>query len=339
MRYSLVLLLFIFSSLKADILATVTTAQLSTDVIEAAFNNPFGNFMNYQIKGVCIWQHVEDLVPIVTTTVYVSEFLPDAVVSVYQHDDENPWDYGNTILDPLFKQAGQSIVQKTMGNDMTQADQSTDAQGSGTGVDASNKYKDVDIVGDPVVNIISSMFSGNEIPTQASPFALYYSSLLDAYMWRNPELESVLYAYNLVPFVREVAQDPLAPWGNIFPRYGFTSQPNDYKAAAVLALRAADITTQAAQPHTYVQLGNASCGQGCQTWPSHENDWDDVKYQEIYPEAQITASNDFGKDDSLDLTPFNQNQYDEGKGNYVWVMWRHYEGCVQGEGELIGIFK
>ncbi len=312
------------------------TPILMKDVVLAAASNPFGNFLNYRVEGVCFWVRWTMFGPVYSTTLKVNEFLPDAVVSVYDHDDENPWDYGMTVLDPVFKKAGQTEIKTTLHQDMTQSDQSMSPMGAGSGFDAGNKFKDVDIIGDPAVHLVNQFANAAMIPTQAVPFHIYYSSLLDAYLWRTPQLEMLRYPYYLPPRVRDVTQNYIETWGAIFPRVGFVSQPDDYKAAAVLALRAADIATNPGQMHVYNVLGSTSCGQHCRVWPSRENDFSNVKYQEIYPVAQTTAVNEFGKSDLTDAKPYGQDQYDKGKGSYVWVMWRHYEGCIQGSGNWIG---
>ncbi len=40
-------------------------------------------------------------------------------------------------------------------------------------------------------------------------------------------------------------------WGNVYPRQGFLVQPDDFKAAAVMAQRAGDVITRNGQPHVY----------------------------------------------------------------------------------------
>ena len=64
----------------------INTLTIAKDVTMAALKNPFGNFMNYHVEGVCFWLHWSLFGPYVTTTLKVSEFLPDAIVSVSGDD-------------------------------------------------------------------------------------------------------------------------------------------------------------------------------------------------------------------------------------------------------------
>ena len=61
-----------------------------------------------------------------------------------------------------------------------------------------------------------------------------------------------------------------------------------------------------------------------------------MKYQQIYPEVEINAKKNFGVNDLKSAKTYKQSQYGVGSGNYTWVMWRHYEGCIPGGGTYIG---
>ena len=309
--------------------APVNTFTITKDVTLAALKNPFGNFVNYRIEGLCFWLHWSVFGPYVTTTLKVNEFLPDAVVSVYTHEGSNPWAYANTFVDPVMQKAG-DLTAKTI--DGT-APISSDYSGSGGG-GSMQQFKEVDVIGDPALAAFFSKIPFAMIPSEATEFEPYYSSLSDTYLWHSPMMEDLTHPQDLIPGVRTEGS-LIDQWGSIFPRVGYINQLGDYKAAGVIALRGADIATNSDQGHVYHSLHSGSCGSHCKVWASHENDFADVKYQEIYPEATTDAKQVFGNNDLLSQT-YGQKQLSEGKGNYVWIMWRHYEGCIQGGGHFIG---
>lgn len=103
----------------------------------------------------------------------------------------------------------------------------------------------------------------------------------------------------------------------------------DAKAAAVDALRVSTIITTLGQPHLYMPLSNA-CGSHCSVYPVKENS-KNAQYQMIYPkvENQCTV---FGGSDITSVTLWETNASSKGHDRYVWILWRHYHGCVQDHG-------
>lgn len=310
--------------------APINTATITEKVVTAALQNPFGNYLNYRIEGLCFWLHYSMGVPYVTTTLRVNEFLPDAIVSVFDHEGTNPWLYANTVIDPASKKVGDATSNSIDG----MAPSATTYSGDGNG-GSMEQFKEVDVIGDPALPVFFSRLSFAMIPTEAVPFEPYYVSLADSYLWRDPMMEDVAHPEDLLPDVRTEGS-ALDQWGPIYPREGYINQLGDYKAAAVIALRGADIATNSNQGHVYHSLHSGSCGSHCRVWPSHENDFADVKYQELYPKSTTTAKKVFGINDALSVGTYGQDQLAKGKGNYVWVMWRHYAGCIQGGGRFIG---
>lgn len=327
-KYLLLLIVLIVQPL--IMLATpVNSFKVAEDIYEAAFDNPFGNFLNYHIEGVCFWWHWSLLGPYVTATLKVNEFLPDAIVSVYTHYGDDPLWYTKVFVDPVMRAAGNATARGIDGS----APKSTRFSG-GSGGGSLEQYKEVNIVGNPALAVFLSQIGFMMISTQATEFEPYYSSLADTYLWHSPMMEDLTHPEDLLPGIRTVGSF-IDQWGPIFPRTGYVNQGGDYKAAAVLALRAADIATNADQAHVYNPLPSGSCGSHCKVWPSHENDFDNVKYQEIYPVLHTHAHRIFGVNDLVGTT-YGQSQLSKGNGNYVWVMWRHYKGCIQGGGSFLG---
>ena len=315
----------------------INTFTINKYVGEAILRNPFGNFVNYKIEGMCFWLHHGFLgIPYITTTAKVNEFIPDAIVSVYNHNKSNPWLFGNDAIDPVMKTAGDAINKAA---EHEKPEHNTFSVGSSKNM--MQKYKEVDVVGDPGLVIFFTSIGFASMNTEATIYRPYYSSLADTYNWRTPLLEILLHPQYLIPGVRTEGS-LIDQWGSIFPRTGYINQLGDYKAAAVIALRGADLATDGMSGHvSFPKLHSGSCtyeghnGSDCHVSASHENDYNNVKYQEIYPKPTAVAKKDFGVNDLFNATTYKQDQFSKGKGNYVWVMWRHYKGCIQDSGKFI----
>lgn len=312
-----------------SVAAPINTITITKDVITAALKDPWHNYLNYRIEGFCSWLHFGMFGPYVTTTLKVTEFLPDAVVSVYTHNGSNPWVYANQFVDPVMQKVGEVTAKAIDGTAPISSDYSGDSGGG-----SMQQFKEVDIIGNPALSVFFSKLPFVFIPSNATALEPYYSSLSDSYLWHSPMMDDITHFKDLVPGIRTEGSS-VDQWGAIFPRVGYINQLGDYKAAAVIALRGADIATNSDQGHIYHSLHSGSCGSHCKVWPSKENHFDDVKYQEIYPEATTDAKKVFGNNDLISGT-YGQKQFSEGKGNYMWIMWRHYEGCIQGGGKFIG---
>lgn len=313
----------------ADNVSTVTIVE---KVTKAALQDPLGNFMNYKVVGECNWLQWDEFgFPVPVVTPKVDEFMPDVVITVFVANGENPWDYAKEFVDPVAYTAWKTAPSLSNAFDIDGGGESI------TGNDMMQKFKEVDIVGYPGITAFEDLFPNLFIPSVASPLMPYYSSILDTEVWREPLIDNLQYPNNIIPGARIIG-DEASPWGSMFPRIGFVNQMGDYKAAAVIALRAADIVTNGEIPHLFNRLksGDDACGHDCDIYPSHENDFEDVKFQEIYPVPSTTAEKIFGVNDVTDESPYGQEQLDKGNGNYVFVMWRRYRGCVQTNGDFLG---
>ncbi len=299
----------------------VNTATLIGKTVEGALHKPFGNYLNYKITGMCFWLECHGVWCKVVPTLKVDHFLPDAVISVYNGYKQNPWIYANNIIDPINYQIGKKEAEYAA---HTALDFGTSSAGSSN--DMMQKFKEADIIGNPALPFLLTRLPFAFISSEAMPYVPYYSSLLDAYLWRNPMMENLLHPEYLIPGIRTEG-NLIDQWGNIFPRIGRINQLGDFKTAAVIALRAADIATHYSA-HLYNPLLSGSCGHDCQVWASHENDFNNVKFQEIYPVAITEAKKTFGVME-YSIGDKNESQFVKGKGNYVFVMWRHYKGCIQ----------
>ncbi len=282
--------------------------------------------LQYRPEGMCFWL-VCGLGCSINTTLKVSEYLPDTTVSVFNDADSDPWDVPHTVIDPLAEKTAEAQV-SLLTPDSYGFGNASDQAGSRHTEDS--RLKEVDALGNPMAKFFQPpMF----IPSTAQPFMPYYQSMLDVAAWRS-SLTEMFYPGALIPGVHDVGQFPYNVWGSLYPRDGFVDTSNDAKGAAIIAQRAASIFTQSMQPHIYNPLPT-SCGTACQIYAAAENDPNTVQWQMDYPIAENTCAV-FGTNDLAQLKPWGTDAANAGDGNYVWTMWRHYEGCIQGDGSFLG---
>ncbi len=310
---------------------TVTEADIALYQNQALIKNPFGNFFEYQVKGMCVWMYVTPYGVQFEETLYVSHFLPDLLVSVFKHHDSNPVVSISNSIDKGLQAAGEATFTATMGMS------SGDGNSGEKATTDSARFYEVGVYGNPMISEFSTGFQTHE--TVATPYMIYYSSLTDKIMWHNPEVEILLHPSSLIPLLNNEGS-MIAPWGQLYPRYGSVTQFSQYKAAAMIALRATHIATSTGQPHIYMPIdtGATACGQGCRVYESDINSPDKVRFQRIFPDPEIDFE-DFGYNDLFDATldAYGAKWTQQGDDNYVWLMWRKYEGCIQGKGSLVAV--
>lgn len=327
-KYLFVVLCLVFiQPLYADDTDGINTFDIAKDVTAAALNNPTGNFLNWKLTGICIWLHWSIYGPYLTPTWKVNEFMPDTIVSVYNTNGEDPFFIAKKLFDPILKSSGDAIAKSIIGV----------APVAGTdGVSSHNdgmmQFKEVDVIGDPMASVLSNSLGSMLISSVASPYVPYYSSLLDSVQWRDPKLDLLTHPQDIFHQI-----GTLSDWGSLYPLNGYVNQSGDYKAAAVDAVRAMDIVGIAGSTaHLHTSLVTGSCGDHCTIEPSDEShayDSSQIKFQEIYPVESNTAEENIGVNDPA-IGTYGQDQYTRGNGNYVWIVWRHYYGCIQGGGKL-----
>lgn len=282
--------------------------------------------LHYRVTGLCYWT-VCDPICRAKTTFKVEHYLPDAVASVYRGYGHNAWYEANQVIDSVAYQAGDQQVNSVMKAHLGYGNETTSSP-----YEQDTHFKEVDVIGNPAI-VIFKRLTALLIGSNAKAFMPYYTSLADAYMWRTPFMEMSLYPQFLLPGSRIVGS-LINNWGSIYPRTGFLVQPADTKAAAVIATRAADIATRLKQPHVYRPLPSGSCGSACKVDEAQENNAN-TQWQMIYPLEETTCQV-FGKNDLMQLTPWGGEASERGNGNYVWIMWRRYHGCIQTDGKYLG---
>lgn len=306
-------------------------APLNTSTVIKASVEAAPHCLHYKVTGLCFWMHCHGIFCKFATTLKVDHYLPDAVVSVYRQKGDNPWDYGKAALDPLAYKAGNAQTESAYGIPLG---------GGNTPVntvhDSNNHFKEVDIVGNPALLAYRSL-GLLLLPSAAAPFHPYYLSMSDSLAWRSALLE-MFYPASVVPGLHEVGSFPFNDWGPIYPRTGFVNQPNDAKAAAVAAQRAADLATKTAQPHLYWPLPSGGNGDHRSIKAVTENSDDTAKWQMVYP-IESHQCEIFGVNDVTNPKPWGSVAMQKTKGNYSWILWRHYQGCIPSKGHVISVIN
>lgn len=292
-------------ALPALLLTTTPAFALTTATIVPSVLSP--TCMDYRVVGVCFWLRCTPVGCKVKTSAKVGHYVPDAVVSSYGSTGQNPWVEMRALSAPTSSVQG---------------------GGSGTTNDVRENnlaaFKNVDVIGHPGTIAFNQFASesGYVCAGAGTPYVPNMLSTLDYIGWRYGVPESV-YPQALTPGVREIgSRASLNLWGSLYPRSGFLHQPDDYKAAAVMAQRAGDIVTRPGQVHVYQPL-LAPARPGY--WPAGELRETEVrtgKWQQLAP--VVTNSCDVFPDSSPTVQAMD--------GGYAWALWRPYS-CCKREGQ------
>ena len=257
--------------------------------------------LDYKVLGTCFWLFCTKFGCKIRTSTKIKHYIPEVVVSSYNHQAQNPWVEMNFLSNGVKGGDYQSPHK-----DYTQA-----------------TFKNVDVIGHPQ-GAISQMLNstGYYCKSQTTPFVPYYLSGLDFLAWRFGVPEMV-YPEALIPGMREIRANG-DTWGNIYPRAGTVTQVHDYKASAVTAHRVADVVTNTFQPHVYIPIAkkdNQSNGE----WfppPVKEGDAKTHKWQQLHP---VTSQ-------SCAIFPDNPPSMLSENGSYAWALWRPYK-CSKKRGQ------
>lgn len=276
---------------------------LDTASITSSVLSP--NCLEYRVVGICFWLLCTPFGCKVKTSTKVRHFIPELVVSSYATTGSNPWGEMATLSFPINGADGG-------GNLIT----------PNTRRDNLPRFKNVDGIGHPGGWIATELASqsGYACASGATAFMPYYLSTLDSLAWRHGIPES-LYPESLMPGIREIGRQASGSmWGNVYPRQGFLVQPDDFKAAAVMAQRAGDVITRNGQPHAYVPLTPIPRDGYWPPGPIVENDASTHKWQLLSPQILSTC------------TIFPSDPVPSADGGYAWSLWRPYS-CCKREGQ------
>lgn len=321
-----------FVSCMLWLLSTNVHAELTTPFIITKTLAAMPQCLHYQVIGICFWQNSKGAI---TSTLKVKHYIPDLVVSVFNHAPNkegsgvNAWSEIRALYDIPAYSAGNAQNKAVTGFSLGGGQTSRGDQHNND-----THLKEVDVIGNPIVNSVFG--NATFLPSQANPYFPYYESLLDAMAWRYPLLEMILEPQGDVPGLHEIGKWPLSSWGPVYPRTGFSAHPNDAKDAAITAFRASHIVTRIGQPHLYkpISADPTSCGAGCVTQSVVEND-DRTQWQMLSPLTSNTCEM-FGQNDSTQLREWGSQAAMLSGGAYVFNLWRLYQGCIPGAGNYIG---
>ena len=116
-------------------------------------------------------------------------------------------------------------------------------------------------------------------------------------------------------------------WGPLYPRAGFVQQAHDYKAAAVVAQRVADLVTRRGQAHVYRPLlGRGGRGE----WPPGavlEGDAGTHRWQPLSPRGGSCSVFAAASAPAGVVDPLGGNV--AANGAYAWNLWRPYRCCAR----------
>ena len=305
--------------LKAQAFEAKPTTLTTADIVSAMTLDR--TCLNYCITGVCVWLRCSLSGCSVETSIKVSHYNPDLVVSVYDEPGENPWQEMESLLGSLDSGIVSGVVSAIHDAVVGGGHR---VEGGNPATDQSLRFKEVTAIGHPFASV--SDFIGDTgfyCPSEAESFNPYLLSSLDALTWRLG-LPEFLYLQNLLPGRRVIGSGIQQQWGAVWPRTGFINQKDDAKAAAVIAQRAGNIVTQSRQPHIY----NALNGNGYRrSWlPGEllENDPGTGVWQMLAPKVDEQCYV-FGENDVLS-TSWSQGRHSEDH-RYAFTLWRPYECC------------
>ena len=291
----------------------MTTAKIAMRVLKKTPKNS-----HYKIIGSCTWMNT----PKITTTPALEQFLPDFVITVSNRLGENPWLEARVLFDnKKTHEMYQKVYQKAMGLpfDFGETSNQTSAMHLND-----ERIRIVNVIGSPP-GLYNLPYVSHKPETHFG--VPYFMAEADAVMERTEAAEMAYMATHPDLLINHEIGSMTYTWGPEIPRFMRVTQPYNYRASVVAAMHAADIVTNHHPLHVSKSTKN-SCGKNCVVAnviydPKQKN----IIWQEVYPKNRIIHPgnpDDFGIEDDK-----------AGNGNYVFVVWRKYRGCVHAEGKLV----
>jgi integrating conjugative element protein (TIGR03756 family) len=296
---------------------TLTSIDIVHATLSAAMKSE-GGCLHYQLPTrFCLW-----FSPWMgrNTTPLLDHYLPDLIVIVYRNAGENPWIEANALFDIPSAAVQSRVIQKI-------------GSGNHSFLDAHEQqviFKEADVIGNPALAILPKYMGEMLLTSTATPLKPYFQSTLDSALWRGLMPEALLEetASVVLGEIHHIGTG-FTDWGSVYPHEGSVIGNNDAKASMVIAARAADLLTNpTSYGHIHQSLDNSG-GTHYTAAPITENS-NDTLFQLIYP-TEKTNCVPLGTNDSYDERMLNE------QGVYVWIVWRHYQGCMNGNGAFIGV--
>lgn len=313
--------------LALTLLASDSRALNTADIIASALSP---SCLSWRISGICYWLYCTPVGCTVRTSVRVSHSLPDAVVTVHGQPANTPWSETAIVAEAALE-AASTLFSFTPGggNNEVKMHAGTDTRARKINM----RFSDADVTGHPALAATAftgwlSSIASYSCAGVSTPMLPYFLSPLDALVWRSGVPET-LYPEALIPGRRELGSGS-DNWGNLYPRGGFTVQENGYKAAAIVAQRAADIVTRTGQLHVYTPMtGTARDGY----WPpdpvEENTGTTNHQWQRLTP-AMTTSCAVFP--DITGNSDFSAVLAEDDR--YAWTLWRPYS-CCQRRGQTL----
>lgn len=325
---------------------SISTSDIVTATTEAATDLVC---LDFTVNGACFYLICTPVGCSVETSIQFRHFNPSLIVTSYNTLGESPWTeardaYGDLQVDANADQFSfLGIDFQSLPGGGKFADDKTSSDDEAAPADRSKHlvFKDAEVIGSPgnVISIASAAGVPFFCPaTDVFPFFPYFLSGVDAFAWRSG-LTEIFFPETFIIGLREIGEFPTNTWGSVHPRQGFLNTPEDPKAGAVMAQRAADIATRTFQPHVYTPVGSipgipATGVDVFEPGPVVELDPDNSKWQMLVPVTE-TSCLVFGEDDTDNtITGFSTNRVSLG-GDYAFALWRPYR-CCETKGALIG---
>lgn len=294
----------------------ISSLGIATKVIGKIFTNS-----HYKVIGSCTWavgKYPPKLVPVPA----VEQFIPDLIITVANRPETNPWIEANALFE---NPASQSLYQQTY--KLATGSELGFGNYSGQTIPLhvnDNRTRLVDVIGSPAGLYRFPYVSHKPETRFGFP---YYISEADAVSDRT-EIAEIAYmaTHPQLLFNHDIGGQGHV-WGHEVPRLMRVTQPSRFRASIVAAMHAADIVTNKNSLHVTQSTFN-SCGPNCVVSNViFDSKRERVIWQEVYPKNR-----NINFDDSSDLGIDDEKA---GNGNYVFVVWRKYRGCIQHQGKYI----
>jgi len=318
---------------------SITSADIVTATTEAASDLAC---LDFRINGVCLFLVCTPAGCSINTTIQFRHFNPALIVTSYNALGESPWEEIQGLFGAAQVVANQGQFAALGVNPLSIpgggkfADEAPDSAKDDQPKRSKHTiFKDAEVIGSPgnALSLAGSLGLPLFCPTtDVFPLFPYFLSGLDAFAWRSG-LTEIVFPATFIPGLREIGDFPLNSWGSVHPRSGFLNSPEDPKAAAVMAQRAADIATRELQPHVYFPVGSVPGlpSGGLVVFepdPVVEGDPDNSKWQFLVPVTE-SSCDAFGENDTTDVFDGWSNNRVGSGGDYAWALWRPYRCCQE----------
>lgn len=314
-------LVFLFSSSVMALESTKPPKTLNSVQIGLKVGSKIVKNSHFRLKGMCLWL-TKKFPPKLETLPATSQFVPDLLVTVSNLPGENPWfEARNLVENKVAMSAYNRIYQSATGFPLGFGNNSTIVSPAHLN-DGQTR----------IVSVFATPLSSVRFPfiahkPETAFNALYYSSLSDATMERTQMAELAYMATHPTLLFNHEIGTATNHWGVEIPRMMHITQPSRFRASVVAAMHAADIVTNKKSLH-FGRTTKNRCGTDCIVANvTYDPQQKQVIWQEVYPiNRNIIPGdpNDFGLLDEQ-----------KGNGNYIFVVWRKYTGCVELKGKLI----